>query len=797
MTIKLVELTKIGRLCAQHVLSRAEYLELLLESKDRYLSSRNPHDRSGRRFPMELRSLLKRLITYVTPHQVDAQSPFEKETPLSVLHVVLSRLAPYFLQWHDGPGFRMDRLLAFQDLSQHIMVVQLMAALRAKERTEGFLKAEDPLHPRSMPNLSSPRLKAVFKRGLVELHQHYAASGMPDRQWTKALASPRRIFEKKYGFSDDLENLPRGWQPFDLYFHIQQAAWLRRLLVCLLKGAHHENELMDQLTELMKSACYTYAGRHPQPKQPTKAVRSTSPDVFDGELHFLTEAMVRVLRCRAPFSERDRVLGFALHYYLLVQNLFMQNFVQGSDHFGFEAFSRIERGTGLQFDKNRKLGEASEDYVANHDLIGIEMRLVPEAKPHEYRWIHENFIGSDNQPEQSDLKYWGLVFHVIKDKDKKRGGPFMLVRHHTLRHRVYRQLRALHVSRERFPELARRYLALDAANDERFAGPEVFAPSFRVFRKRFSLPSKADATGSRPIGITFHAGESFEHPLSGMRYVDESLDLLEMRSGDRIGHGLALGIDIAQWHEVMGAELRISAQGKWLDNLLWMQKVGKGKFPAEVQYYLDDTCRRLAEACYCEGLGSWRQTHYLMDAMTLRKAEPSRSLRKVDPMLERDHQQLKEQYKEEVYRLWDHYHSCPECRNQYDKPYWLSDPLFEKAIWYEALTQCQEWVLAKMHRMEIAIEVNPTSNLRIGPFYSMADHPIFRWFPVDPSKRKPYPAVTINGDNYVVFQTTLPLEYSYLAKAAEERGHNKDEIGEWLESIRRYGLDYSFLKLRS
>ncbi len=50
-----------------------------------------------------------------------------------------------------------------------------------------------------------------------------------------------------------------------------------------------------------------------------------------------------------------------------------------------------------------------------------------------------------------------------------------------------------------------------------------------------------------PLRTTVHVGEDFVHLLSGLRRVDEALSHFGMREGDRIGHGLALGVDPRAW----------------------------------------------------------------------------------------------------------------------------------------------------------------------------------------------------------------------------------------------------------
>lgn len=69
--------------------------------------------------------------------------------------------------------------------------------------------------------------------------------------------------------------------------------------------------------------------------------------------------------------------------------------------------------------------------------------------------------------------------------------------------------------------------------------PEIFGPSFRWQRKEIGEKN--------PFGITYHAGEDFTTIANGLRAMDEVIEFLDYRRGDRFGHGLALGLDIDKY----------------------------------------------------------------------------------------------------------------------------------------------------------------------------------------------------------------------------------------------------------
>jgi hypothetical protein len=60
--------------------------------------------------------------------------------------------------------------------------------------------------------------------------------------------------------------------------------------------------------------------------------------------------------------------------------------------------------------------------------------------------------------------------------------------------------------------------------------------------QRMSVPGAPSAAWQR-LGFTFHAGEDFDDPMTGLRQLWEALVELDLGPGDRIGHALVLGLD--------------------------------------------------------------------------------------------------------------------------------------------------------------------------------------------------------------------------------------------------------------
>lgn len=177
----------------------------------------------------------------------------------------------------------------------------------------------------------------------------------------------------------------------------------------------------------------------------------------------------------------------------------------------------------------------------------------------------------------------GIVYHLIKSGEKNEGrscfarkdnfpGLKAYEKYSFGKARFYYEASVSAISniRDICPELSRLIVGIDAASLEIPTEPWVFAPAFREARKRNGqLNYSKTAQGAKSLlGVTYHVGEDFRHPLSGLRHIDEAIEHLQLRPGDRIGHGLALGIDLDQWFN--SCSFVILPRIEWLENNLWI-----------------------------------------------------------------------------------------------------------------------------------------------------------------------------------------------------------------------------------
>ena len=102
-------------------------------------------------------------------------------------------------------------------------------------------------------------------------------------------------------------------------------------------------------------------------------------------------------------------------------------------------------------------------------------------------------------------------------------------------------------------------------------------------------------------------------------------------------------------------------------------------------------------------------------------------------------------------------------------------------------------MIRKIEKKGIYLEANPTSNLSIGDFSQIGNHPIFTLDSIR-SQDGNHSMMTVNSDNPTIFNTNVENELAYIYYAADEFGYSKSEILEWIDRIRQRGMDASFIK---
>lgn len=363
----------------------------------------------------------------------------------------------------------------------------------------------------------------------------------------------------------------------------------------------------------------------------------------------------------------------------------------------------------------------------------------------------------------------------------------------------------------------------DVAGNENELPIEIFAPALRVLRAAKHPAGMPLSTRLPRPFITVHAGEDYSHLLSGLRAMDEAVEFCQLREGDRLGHGLALGVDVRHW--ALRQRRAYLTAGQHLDNLVWAyhQAVQLSQHTAEhipVMHELRDKIHHWSQRLFNDVF----TPNLLYRAWLLRRNWPNyedvqsnmANSKEWSPDIEFLMQDGK-QDEGKAKKLWQHYlnSGLPENADawenriisincQPEKNESLSSVSGEEDVispgelrLYEAI---QDFLMEKYNRLGLVIEACPTSNIYIGRFEKYHEHPLFRWNPPQQDWLKPGEkfnryglrsgplAVCINTDDSALMPTTIANEHRIMRETAIHNfGISTWMADLWITSIRQKG----------
>ena len=417
----------------------------------------------------------------------------------------------------------------------------------------------------------------------------------------------------------------------------------------------------------------------------------------------------------------------------------------------------------------------------------------------------------------------GIIFHFLKrdyvdnriadscwllEKEKRPAYSMHILQ---WREQMIDSAKAIEELRSEIPGLAGYIVGIDAASEENQSEPWIFAPVYAEIRNRYITKPLLEKEGRiiriQNMGFTYHVGEEFRHALSGFRHVDEVLRFFHYKAGDRIGHAVVLGIDIERWaHEHENVVVPV---GEYLDDLLWLWgDIVHDEIDVEVSLdIIEGKILDLAGRIYGNIVGM--TPNILYDAYCTKfKRDNSkifvnmRKYMKQEQMYSGNHFCKHHLQDGIVNEIWTSdkilcTFFCPIYHQKLQKPIMI--PISPSMV--RLMKAIQEQLLQKIERMGIYVEVNPTSNLAIGIASDMDDSHIFRLNSVDgiqlhrkDEKNKHKVLLTINSDDLAIFNTSCENELAYMYHSMTHQGYDKEDTLQWIDKIRQYGLDSSFVK---
>ncbi|HAS6258452.1 TPA: hypothetical protein RQK60_004317 [Vibrio vulnificus] len=376
----------------------------------------------------------------------------------------------------------------------------------------------------------------------------------------------------------------------------------------------------------------------------------------------------------------------------------------------------------------------------------------------------------------------------------------------------------------------------DVAGNENELPIEVFAPALRVLREsRYPTQGIKFNRTFKPF-LTVHAGEDYSHLISGMRSIDESIVFCNFVSGDRIGHGLALGISPSSWAKKQ--ETAYVSVGEHLDNLVWSYQ--KALLVVQVVPELVGVLQLLVEKISFWSDFLYQEIHppkRLYDAWKLRRNCPN----KVTSFIATYGKETVVPEHDSAFKGWivdfrDEYDTNKKAKHvdlwkkylyaQRDESFFKRREKIvttacsnnnrnttfgiERNVAFDSISSIelklyeaiQDLCIETYANKGIILEACPTSNIYIGRFKHYHEHPIYRWYPPEESwlekggkfnkfgLRNGSVPVCINTDDSALMPTTIRNEHRVIKEAAVNHfgvGVNKAE--DWIDRIRQKGVE--------
>lgn len=578
---------------------------------------------------------------------------------------------------------------------------------------------------------------------------------------------------------------------------------------------------------------------------------------LSGERWLMYEMFLRIY----AKSVKDQKYFNLFYLYLVIKRAVRAELVQTNENIGFDNFEKYQNrkedfieDTPLE---KEYIKMALKGTIVNQNILHLETRLTPRKTALQNKKYIEKYDKVMKNDKELMERYF-YVFHFVKEKDnEKLLNSDSYCRHYQKRRSLQKQAKAIALFRTKFPETAKRLRGIDGCSREIGCRPEVLAQTYRylknhiVYAKRNKVYYDNNKEVTVPqLQMTYHVGEDFQSLVDGLRAIEEAIMFFNLNCGSRLGHALALGEDPDEYYEGKKNCILITQQD-YLDNLVWVyyrikrfSLIGYEDLLLNIEQeynkyfrliYGDAVSDEFFEAVIREAGKYFQRSNervskgYSNTHFNFRISEyySAWQLRGDDPECYKngyfkDTEDFSEwkrfsvnkecprdyriRYNPECAYLYFLYHYNPHVKNEGRKT--IEVQISHKMI--KCIKEIQREMQFWISKLGIGIEVNPLSNFFIGTFDRYDKHPVFKLYNIGltGSETKlnecPQIPVCINTDDQGIFSTYLENEYALIAlaleKAKDENGknlYNRMFIYQWIENIRKLGLQLSFAKPES
>lgn len=766
----------------------------------------------------------------------------EKDNAENLLKILVEESSKFLtMSEKEQPLVKYDNLLRWQDIVSFVGEDLLVMPFVAQDDYKKEKHNTSFLWPDVLPH-NEVKINDILKQGLTDVHAHYHASvdifhlnwiAMMNETELSKLVEIERSKLKVYQeqairiVNDKCTSIPI----YSMVNMVVAAAYIRAKLWKMLNG--YENapdlsietierilndkvdaeytyvrELSDEYANLNLSAFRDNHGHVLDYLICAETIQAKDMDniwtIYNGERSFIYQVFYTLLE--NPDSIRPYTS--MVYLYLLIKGHIRSLFVQNNPLVGFENFQLYQKW---------KLAAIKHSPIWDHYAqFVLQTTIRPKTSDHiEGRirvWdnsdmsFEESFIkefngcnkGLVSRKKVSTINKLSVVYHFIKNADLKENVMENIARQANYRKKIQKECEnviALY-KKQRAPYhqpfmMVPKLTGIDAAGNELYCRPEVFAHAFR-YCKKWGIKNQ-----------TYHVGEDFLDLIDGLRAVDEAVRFLEFDKRCRIGHALAIGTDVTKYYESRHFHSLVPRQNH-LDNCIWLYQMGikwGGKtMTKKLQKWLQDAAKKVYEEVgYNKVLPFDINTYW--HSMLLRGTDIDFIW---EPLLlcNSKWRQTACQHSKEIQQalnnkdsvtLYEMYHRK---RSIKEKGAEVSDVKWELGI-ERVVKKVQEQMIHMIADKKIAIECNPTSNYKIGRFGRYDELPLFQFHPIRTKGAIPPINISINTDDRGVFSTSLEREFSLVSLALRKhpfvgRRYSESEITTFIDEIRKNGEKQCF-----
>ena len=575
-------------------------------------------------------------------------------------------------------------------------------------------------------------------------------------------------------------------------------------------------------------------------------------------------------------EKNDRDLQRVIKVFLHATNI-LRSYMVMSQNIGLSHFSEFFGSTMRKQEQNRFQNVASN--IISNGTTKVEAKIAPDAVINDemtrYKLAFDKEIikRESSNARQTHQKYfldtnisernYHFCVHFVREVEKTKNtqSGIRLYRFYYLRVKLKKQAIKLNnflykeskiVSKfdfyrkfyadkievlknekylaDKYIDLSKLITTIDVAGDENRTPPEVFAPIIKYLRRDIKKLDDFrdnyikyqrdghDFIENYKLRLSVHAGEDFNHIVTGMRKVHETVKFYHMNDRDRLGHALAIGLNPKKWCELNG-DIFVTKH-EHFDNLVWLYHQAN-----EIDGYFQFTDRlkskyeKVALELFKDIYGNFEATiDDMYKAWKLREYCPvvmfnDNDFAKRDEYIEPNlFDAEKYPYYDVAKKIYKKYHTCESVRNNGDKvmkieydninidgyhKYFITDDDLD------LIEAVQDRLIQKFCDKGIIIETNPSSNVYIAHINSYYEHPIYRWNPIEDDDLKPKDGkfnrygirssrmkVCVNTDDPAIMPTTLRNEFKLIERnALASHSSSQEKIEQWSENIRKTGIE--------